>query len=179
MQAFRLARTCQVVIFAAEGGHCRKRTISLLPIKEVWIRNGTLIERRSLHIYSVEFVRIPEGQRIQQHTIDHGKKCGVRANPQRKRQHRNHRESLIIQKHTECIADVLPDVHHSNTPGVQICREGLPALNTTAPRHLFRMRRRNRSSAFFIESGRRGAADRGSEGQSEFGLSKSCPLLDR
>jgi hypothetical protein len=64
-------------------------------------------------------------QRIEKHTIDDRKECGIRSNAEREGSDNNYRETRRLDEHAESVADVVMDVLeqriHGFTSNPMIC----------------------------------------------------------
>ncbi len=72
-EALRFARADEVVVLVAVYGHRGKRLRVALPIEEIQVRNGGVIESRSLSINRNQLAGLRVRQRIEQNAVDHGK----------------------------------------------------------------------------------------------------------
>src|SRR5215472_5900305 len=54
---------------------------------------------------------------VQEHSIHHRKQSAIRADAERKSQHRDRAESRVFPKHAKPIAHVLPETVHGSPPG--------------------------------------------------------------
>ena len=105
--ALGLAHARQVVIVLAKGRHRGERALVAHPVEKIGIGDGRVRKLFGLGIDGDQAIRLPVGERIEQHAIHHGKQRGIRADAERQRENRNRRKARRFGYHAEAVTNIL------------------------------------------------------------------------